>query len=199
MAMKQALIVDDHPLVCEAVKGFLQTHFPFLELKTSSGGNKLLDELCGTPWAFAVLDIKLSDQSGLDVLRQTRGCCPTLPIIIYSAYAERQYANRALRAGAIAYVSKEHAPDELVPIVRKILEGSKIRKPINTQAALSPRERQVLMLLAQGLRRSEIAQRLEISDKTVSAHQANLLLKLELRNVVELVRYAIEEGFGKTV
>jgi DNA-binding NarL/FixJ family response regulator len=192
--MRQALIVDDHPLVCQGVKELLQTHFPSLEVKISAGGEGVLQELCGSPWAFVVLDVSLPDQSGLKILKQMKVCCPNIPVIVFSAHSERQYAMRALRAGAIEYLSKEDPPGELLEVVRQILAGSRMRRPIPRQPILSARERQVLRLLARGMRRAEVAQQLKISEKTVSAHQANLLLKLELRNVVELVRYAIEEG-----
>jgi DNA-binding NarL/FixJ family response regulator len=193
--MKQALVVDDHPLVCQGVKELLQTHFPFLSVKTSAGGQDVLQELCGTPWAFVVLDVSLPDQCGFKLLKQIKVSCPKIPIIVFSAHSERQYAARALRAGAIAYFSKERSPGDLVELVRKILIGTHIKRSVIKPLILSPRERQVLALLAKGMRRAEISQHLEISEKTVSAHQANLLLKLDLRNVVELVRYAIEEGF----
>ena len=195
--MKQALVVDDHPLICQTVGSLLQTHFPSLEITTSTGANGVLQEVCRIPWAFVVLDISLPDQSGLHILKQARACCARVPIIIYSAYADRQFADRALRAGAIAYVSKENRTSELVSLVRQILDGNKISRPICKRAALSVRERQVLTLLAKGMRRTEIAHELNISGQTVSAHQANLLLKLDLRNVVELVRYALEE-FGES-
>lgn len=194
--MKQALVVDDHPLVRQALKALLQTHFPSLEVTTSAGGNGILQEVCGTLWAFVVLDVSLPEQSGLNILKQTRGCCPELPIIVYSAHPERQYAGRALLAGAVAYYSKESSPWELLEIVRQIIEGGKIIRAIAKQPILSARERQVLRLLAKGMPRVEISQQLKISRKTVSAHQANLLLKLELRNVAELIRYAIEEGLA---
>ena len=192
--MKQALIVDDHPLVCQGVKELLQTSFPSLEVKTSAGGDGLLRELCGTPWAFVVLDVSLRDQCGLTILKRIKSCCPKIPIIVFSAHPESQYAGRALRAGAVAYLSKARSPRDLIELARQILTVRQIRRSVAKQPALSARERQVLQLLAKGLRRVEISKKLRISPKTVSAHQGNLLLKLDLRNVVELVRYAIEEG-----
>ena len=172
----------------------LQTSFPSLEVKTSAGGDGLLRELCGTSWAFVVLDVSLPDQCGLTILKRIKSCCPKIPIIVFSAHPESQYAGRALRAGAVAYLSKARSPRDLIELARQILTGRQIRRSVAKQPALSARERQVLQLLAKGLRRVEISKKLRISPKTVSAHQGNLLLKLDLRNVVELVRYAIEEG-----
>jgi DNA-binding NarL/FixJ family response regulator len=193
--MKQALVVDDHPIVRQALKDLLQTNFPFLKVKTSASNEGIVDEICGTPWAFVVLDLNLRHGKGLDILNQTKRCCPKLPIIIFSVHSQG-YAGRALRAGATAYLSKESPPADLLALARQILGGSQITKA-STQPKLSQRELQVLTLLAEGLRRNEIANRLDISEKTVSTHQANVILKLGLRNVLELVRYAIEEGFAK--
>jgi DNA-binding NarL/FixJ family response regulator len=194
--MKHALIVDDHPVVRHGLKELLETTFPSLKVKTSAGGDGVIQEVCGTPWTFIVLDVKLPDASGLSVLHDIKACCPQIPIIVFSGHFERRYAARALRAGAIAYLSKGRAPHEVVELVRQILGGTKIQRPIAKQPTLSARELQVLTLLGKGMRRYEIAKKLKISEKTVSAHQANLLLKLDLRNLVELIRYAIEEGYA---
>jgi len=195
--MKKALVVDDHPLVCRGLKDLLQALFPSLEVKTSAGGDGVLQEVCGTPWAFVVLDISLPGQDGLSILMQTKACRPELPIIAFSAHSVKQYSRRALRAGAIAYFSKESSPRELIEMVRQILDGSKIRRPLAKQPAFSTRERQVLALLRKGMRRKEISQQLRISVKTVSTFQANLVEKLDLRNTAELVRYAFEEGLAE--
>jgi two-component system, NarL family, invasion response regulator UvrY len=195
--MKQALIVDDHPLICEAVKGLLQNAFPQLEVHVSSGGDGVLEDVCRRPWDVVVLDINLPGQNGFDILKQTRKCCADTPIIVFSLFTGTQYASRALRAGAIAYLSKECSPFDLVEVVRDILSGNTIRRPPLKKAALSNREREVLNLLGKGMHRAEIAAHLSISEKTVSTYQARLVEKLELRNAVDLIRYAIEEGLAQ--
>jgi DNA-binding NarL/FixJ family response regulator len=192
--MKQALVVDDHPLVRDGLRDLLQTHFPSIEVKTSAGGDGVLEEVCGTPWAFVVLDINLPTKNWLGIIKQARASHPELPIIVFSVHAERQYGGRALRAGAIAYLSKDRSPRDLVEVVRKILEGSKIRRSIPKLPVLSRRELQVLALLGKGMRRNQISTQLAISEKTVSTYQARLLEKLEMRNLVELIRYAVDEG-----
>ncbi|HKU53316.1 MAG TPA: response regulator transcription factor, partial [Nitrospira sp.] len=102
--MKQALVVDDHPIVRDSIKELLQRAFPSVTVMDSSGGNGLLEEVCGTPWVFVVLDINLPGQNGLDIIKQTKVRRPDIPIIVFSLYSERQYAARALRAGAVAYL-----------------------------------------------------------------------------------------------
>jgi DNA-binding NarL/FixJ family response regulator len=192
--MKQALVVDDHPLVCDSVKELLEKNFPRLQVQTSIGRDNLVEEVCGKPWVFVVLDINLPTQHGLDIVKQAKVRQPQTPIIVFSLHAESQYAARALRAGAVAYLSKDRSPTALVGLVKQILEGKKIRTLITERPVLSDREMQILTLIGRGMKRSEIAIDLGINEKTVSTYQSRLLQKLELRTVVELVRYAVEEG-----
>jgi DNA-binding NarL/FixJ family response regulator len=190
--MRQALVVDDHPVVRDSVKTLLERSCPSLEVKTSPGRDEVLDEICGTPWAFVVLDINLPTSNGLDILKQARGRSNT-PIIIFSLYAEEQYGGRAVSAGAAAYLSKDRSALEIVKVANDILAGRMVNKPVLTGPALSDRERQVLALLVRGIRRGEIAVRLAINEKTVSTYQTRLFQKLNVRNLAGLVRYALEE------
>jgi DNA-binding NarL/FixJ family response regulator len=195
--MKQALVVDDHPIVRDGIKELLQRAFPSVEIKDSSGADGVLQEVSEHPWAFVVLDINLPGQNGLDIIKKTRAKRPEIPIIVFSLYSERQYAARALRAGAVAYLSKERPPRDLIETVKAALEGAPIKKPrevMVSQPVLSDREVQVLALFVRGLSRKEISQELNINEKTVSTYRARLLHKLDVRNLVELIRYAVEEG-----
>ena len=195
--MKQALVVDDHPIVREGVRELLQRAFPSLLIKDSPGSDGVLKEVCEYPWAFVVLDINLPGQNGLDIIKKAKSCCPGIPIIVFSLYSERQYAARALRAGAIAYLSKDRSPRDLIEVVTMALEGKPVKKPreaMVSQPVLSDREVQVLGLFVKGMSRKEISQALSISEKTISTYRARLFHKLGVRNVVELIRYAVEEG-----
>ncbi|HEU4683754.1 MAG TPA: response regulator transcription factor [Nitrospira sp.] len=193
--MRQALIVDDHPIVREGVKELLQKAFPFILIKDSSGADGVLNEMCSCQWAFVVLDINLPGQNGIDVIKKARVSCPDVPIVVFSLFPERQYAARALRAGAVAYLSKDRPPPDLVEAVESALRGGPAKKPRERAVpVLSDREVQVLTYLAKGLSRKEISKELGIDGKTVSTYKARLLQKLGLRNIVELIRYATEEG-----
>lgn len=192
--MKHALIVDDHPIVRDALKEMLEKHFPMLSVQTSTGGADVCEEVCGKPWAFVVLDMNLPTVHGLDIIKQARLRQPETPIIVFSLHPESQYAVRVLRAGAVAYISKDRSPTALLSVVTQIVEGRKIITPARERPLLSDRELQILTLIGKGLKRTEIAMALGIHEKTVSTYQSRLLQKLELRNVVELVRYAVEEG-----
>ena len=194
--MKDALVVDDHPIVREGVRELLQSAFPSIAVKASSGDQGALQEICGHPWAFVVLDINLPGQNGLDTIKKAKASRPDIPIIVFSLFSEDQYAARALRAGASAYLSKDRSPLDLLDAVKMALQGGPAKKPGNAMAqpVLSDREIQVLNLFAKGMSRKEISQTLHIDGKTVSTYKARLQQKLGLRNLVDLFRYAEEHG-----
>ena len=87
--MKQALVVDDHPIVRDSVREMLQRAFPSIQIKDSSGSDGVLQEICHSPWQFVVLDINLPGQNGIDIIKQTRISCPEIPSIVFSLFAER--------------------------------------------------------------------------------------------------------------
>jgi DNA-binding NarL/FixJ family response regulator len=195
--MQEALVVDDHPIVRDGIKDLLQKAFPSLRVTASSGESGLVHEICSKAWAFVVLDISFPRQNGIDVIKQARKCCPNIPIIVFSLFSEKQYANRALRAGATAYLSKDSDPQHLLNAVKTALRGGRdpgSGTPPMGRPILSDREIQVLTLYVKGMGRKEIAGLLRISEKTVTTYRMRLLQKLELRNVVDLIRYAAEEG-----
>jgi DNA-binding NarL/FixJ family response regulator len=181
--MPEGLVVEDHPIVREGIKDLLQKAFPSILIRTSSGTNGVLDEVCARQWAFVVLDINLPGHNGLDVVKKAKACCPAIPILIFSLFAEEHYAARAYRAGAVAYLSKDRPPSELVELVKVALRGDTVKRCPSSQPVLSDREIQVLSLLAQGKNRQEIAHALDIHEKTVSTYKTRLLYKLGLRNL----------------
>jgi DNA-binding NarL/FixJ family response regulator len=194
--MKHALVVDDHPIMRGGVRDLLQQAFPSLAVKESSGGDGIVDEICGSDWAFVVLDISLPGGNGIEILKKAKAACPDMPIIVYSLFPEAQFAARALRAGAAAYLAKDREAHELVAAVKAAVEGTSAKATkgrTERRPMLSDREIQVLTLFGKGMSRKEIAEFLRINAKTVSTYKARLLHKLGLRNLAELVRYAAEE------
>jgi DNA-binding NarL/FixJ family response regulator len=121
--MQQGLVIDDHPIVREGLKDLLQKAVPALSITTSPGTEGVLEEVCGRHWAFVVLDLNLPGFHGLDIVKQAKSHCPKTPILVFSLYAEEQYADRALRAGAVAYISKDRPPSALVESVKAALRG----------------------------------------------------------------------------
>jgi DNA-binding NarL/FixJ family response regulator len=194
MSEKQALLVDDHPIIRESLKQLLQKTFPSILIRESTGADSALEEICSYPWTFVILDINLPSQNGLRIIRKIQTCCPQIPIIVFSLFSENQYRLRALRAGAVDYVSKEGSPLKLVDVIKCVLRGKTKASENIIRIVLSPRETEILTLLAKGMNRQEIAQALTINEKTVSTYKARLLQKLDARTTVDLLRLAAEEG-----
>jgi DNA-binding NarL/FixJ family response regulator len=156
-----------------------------------------------------VIDIEMPGRNGIEALTILREENPGLRAVVLSAYPEREYAIRALRAGAAGYVDKASAPNQLIDAVREAAKGRKyisaevseaLARTLSgeTRAApherLSDRELQVLRLIAAGKRLSEIAHALAISPKTVSVYRAHVLQKLELANNIDIAQYALRRG-----
>ena len=168
MSEKQALLVDDHPIIRDSLKQLLQKSFPSILIRVSTGTASALEEICSYPWTFVTLDINLPGQNGLQIIRKIQACCPQIPIIVFSLYSENQYRPRALRAGAVGYVPKEESPLKLVEVIKSVLRGKTQASEKVIRIVLSPRETEILTLLAKGMNRQEIAQTLTIDEKTVS-------------------------------
>jgi len=201
------LIIDDHEVVRRGVKQILEEHFLYVEVGEANTGAKGIAAVRREPWDLVIVDISLPDQSGMDILREVRNTAPQLPLMVLSLHSEEQYAVSALRAGAMAYLTKNTAPDELAGAVKQVLSGRKylttsLRERIAGSLsesstgpdyrALSKREREVLVLLARGQSIRYIAQSLALSTKTVSTYRARLLDKLQLTSTTELIRYALD-------
>jgi DNA-binding NarL/FixJ family response regulator len=154
-----------------------------------------------------ILDLNLPDRPGLEVLAEIRALAPQLPVLILSMHQQVSYAARALKAGALGYVSKDRAREHLVPAIRKLARGERFLTPEfaeglafslmnGAEAApherLSDREAQVLNRIAAGKPPREIALELGLSVKTVGTHRARILAKMGLKNNAEIVQYAIE-------
>jgi two-component system invasion response regulator UvrY len=155
------------------------------------------------------MDIAMPDRSGLETLQLMRKEHPGIKVLMLSMYRETQYALRALKSGAMGYLNKQSAPDQLVDAIRLVASGKKYISPELAQElasevsgerlelpheALSNREYQTLCMIASGMTVSAIADKLALSVKTISMYRARLLQKMQLRNNAELTHYAIKHG-----
>jgi two-component system invasion response regulator UvrY len=207
--MIRVLVADDHAVVRCGVVQTLDEARDMVAAGEASTGRQVLHKVQEDDYDVLLLDISMPDGSGLEVLHELRTLRPELRILILSMYPERQYAVRALKAGAAGYLTKESAPDELVVAVRRVAKGGRyITQSLAEELAaglvgemaevpaesLSDREYQVMRLLATGKTISEIAEELALSAKTVSTYRARILDKLNLRNTAEIIRYAFEQG-----
>jgi len=201
------LVIDDHEVVRRGVKHILKETFPHVEVGEADTGQGGIVAVQQEPWDLAIVDISLPDRSGLELLCELHSESPQLCLMVLSLHPEEQYAVRAFRAGAMAYLTKKTAPEELARAVKQVLSGrmyvtaslgermaSTLSKNPTGPAhhTLSEREFEVLVLLAQGQSVKHIAQSLSLSIKTVSTYRARLQDKLQLTTTAELIRYALD-------
>ncbi len=201
------LIVDDHAIVRLGLRDLLQAHYPEAQIVDAQEARAATHRLAAEAWDLLLLDINLPGRSGLEVLQDARRLCPHTPVLVLSAYAEEEFAVRALQLGAAGYLCKQGAFEELIAAVRKILAGGRyvtitlaerlaslLGGDIHAapHEALSGRELQVLQKIAQGRTLKEIAGDLSVSEKTVSTYRARISAKLGLGRKVELTRYALQ-------
>lgn len=201
------LVIDDHEVVRRGVKQILNEVFPHVEVGEADTGQGGIAAVQKEPWDLAIVDISLPDRSGLELLCELHSTMPHLPLMVLSLHPEEQYAVRAFRAGAMAYLTKQTAPEELARAVKQVLGGrmyvtaslgERMAGSLSKNATLpahrtlSEREFEVLVLLAQGQSVKNIAQSLALSIKTVSTYRARLQDKLQLTTTAELIRYALD-------
>jgi two-component system, NarL family, invasion response regulator UvrY len=201
------LVIDDHEVVRLGVRQMLEKAFPHLELGEADTGQKGIAAVQRESWDLAIVDISLPDQSGLELLCELHSIAPQLPLMVLSLHTEEQYAVRAFRAGAMAYLTKQTVPEELARAVNQVLTGRMYvtaslgeymagslgkNPPRPGHHTLSEREFEVLVLLAKGQSVKNIAESLTLSIKTVSTYRARLLDKLQLTTTADLIRYALD-------
>jgi DNA-binding NarL/FixJ family response regulator len=205
------MLVDDHLMLREALRGALNAE-PDLEVVAEAGsGREALKQLAQDCPDMLLLDIALPDMTGIDVAAQALASHSKLLIVGLSGYTDKVFVDEMLRAGGRAYVVKSAGTRELISAIRAVLAGHLFLSPEITRSMLGQRiedevhttpplsvlghrERDVLKLLAKGLRSVAIGAELGIQPATVDVHRSNIKNKLGLRTVAELTRYAIREG-----
>ncbi|OQW66371.1 MAG: DNA-binding response regulator [Nitrospira sp. ST-bin5] len=207
MGACHCLLVDDHPMVRWGVRDLLMHEQLCSEIEEVSSGEAALEAVRRKSWDLLLLDVALPDKHGLEVLKEAKLLQPHLPVLMLSLYPEKEFAMRAIRAGASGYLTKQSAPSELLVAVRRVLQGGRyITAALAEQMAealgsgtegplharLSDRELEVLRLLGQGKSVSVIAEDLTLSVKTISTYRARILEKLSCQTTGELIRYAID-------
>ena len=200
------LLVDDHAVVRVGLKQLLADAFDDVKITEAGTGHDAIRHVQEAPWDLLILDINLPDTNGLDVLKKVKAIRPALPVVVLSFHPEEQYALRALKGGAAAYVTKDSASHELATAVKTVLAGRQYvtpslaerleatpaqvaGRPLHT--LLSDRELEVLSMIGSGKSVTEIAEALDLSVKTVSTYRMRLLSKLQLKTTSALIRYAL--------
>lgn len=204
--MIRVLLADDHTVVREGLKRMLGEVTGIEVAGEAAHGAGVMAALRRSGFDVLVLDLSMPGRSGIELIRQIRGEFPRLPILVLTMHQEEQYAVRAIRAGARAYLTKDTAAADLVAAIRKLATGGVLVSPRVAELlaldampsvdplphqALSDREFEVFMLLVDGKSVSDIASQLFLSVKTVSTHKTRILQKMSLASVPDLVRYAM--------
>jgi two-component system invasion response regulator UvrY len=200
----RVLLVDDHPVIRQGIRRILTSALEDLSVAEADSGEEALALAESAPWDLVLLDLSLPGIGGLELIRDVRRLQPDTRIVVVSVHPAQEYARRALSIGAMAYLDKSAAPEEMVKAVSEVLAGRIYTSPSLTDPAdgteaarlphevLSDREYQVLRLLGTGKTVSQIAAELALSVKTVSTYRGRILKKMSLRTTGALVRYVVE-------
>jgi DNA-binding NarL/FixJ family response regulator len=208
----RVLLADDHAVVRSGLRAVLESETDISVVAEAADGREALEKMLSHEVDLAILDVSMPKLTGLQAAAELHRRQPEVRVLILSVHDNEQYFFEALRAGASGYVLKSAANRDLVDacraamrgepflypravtaLVREVLEQAQRGEAISDDP-LTPRELQVVKLIAEGFTSDEIAHQLVISRKTVDRHRANLLEKLGMRNVAEVTRYAIRRG-----
>ena len=201
------LIADDHELLRRGLRQILAEEFTDLVVAEARDAHQTLEAVEKATWDIVLLDINMPGRSGLDALQDLQRLHPRLPVVLLSAFPEKDYAVRAFKLGASGYVSKQSASSELIRAIRKAFGGGRYITPSLAEALaatvagetpalrhelLSNRELQVLRQVALGKTLKEIAAELCLSEKTIGTYRTRISQKLGLSTNVALARYALQ-------
>ena len=206
--MIKVLLADDHSIVRAGLRRIVEESGDMQVVAEADDGREAIELVKKTDPDVAVIDISMPGLDGLEVINQLQSRHPELPILVLTMHEEGQYVVRAIQAGAMGYLTKQSAPEQLVNAIRKVKDGQRYLTDDAAEAlalrvargsdgqslldSLSMREMQVLRRLALGQTNREIARAYHISIKTVDTYRARLLKKLGLRNNAELSRFAMQ-------
>ncbi len=206
MTKIRLLLADDHPLIREGFRSLLNKNARFEIVGIAENGKELVD-LAGKELPDIILsDISMPVMNGMDAIEQIRNLYPSIKSVVLTMHEEREYVINALRIGVQGYIIKNVERFDLEKAIITIFEGGKYFSPIVTNilaesvirpelpaiSELTPREKEVLELVAKGNSTKQIADKLGIGTRTVESHRVNMLKKMKVNNTAELVRKAIE-------
>jgi DNA-binding NarL/FixJ family response regulator len=211
MSVIEILLADDHRITREGVRRMLNDQPDFRVLAETGTGRAAVELAAELSPDVVVMDVTMPELNGVEATRQIRAASPSVRVLALSMHVERQFVTAMLAAGAGGYVLKDCPFEELVRAIREVAAGTTYLSPKVQDVllkgyvgadnpakrygeSLSPREREVLQLVAEGRNTKEIANRLHLSPKTVETHRRQAMAKLNVSSVAELTHYAIREG-----
>lgn len=196
------MLVDDHPLVRDGLRARLEMVPGFRVVAEADSAEAALDTLVHSAPDLVLMDVGMRGTNGIEATRRLLAQRPGLLVLVLSMYDNPVYVREALQAGARGYLLKDSPAEEIVQAIRAVCDGHAFLSPavaaaVDPAAAggasvLTPREREVLALIAEGLSSRDIGERLAMGVRTVETHRTNLRRKLDLPSAAALVRYAVE-------
>jgi DNA-binding NarL/FixJ family response regulator len=200
--MLRILVADDHGIVRSGLRMLIDRQERMSVVAEADDGVAAVEAAQRERPNVAILDVAMPRMTGIQAAREIRAHCPDTAVLLLSMYDDERYVHDALRAGASGYVLKRQADAELIEAVRAVAAGGRFISElpggeVDADAPpdpLTPRELDVVKLIAEAYTNRQIAAILKVSEKTVESHRGNVLAKLGMRDRVELVRYAIRRG-----
>jgi DNA-binding NarL/FixJ family response regulator len=211
MTVTRVLLADDHSLVCAGIRTLVE-RIPNVEVVGEVRSGREALEMVKTRLPNLVLmDIAMAELGGLEALPRITKDFPGVKVIILSAHPNEEYVIRALRDGAVGYLLKDAATEELQLAIDSVTQGkiylspsisrtvidsylARVNEAISPLEQLTPRQREILQLIAEGNNTKEIACKLNVSVKTIESHRLQLMERLNIHDIPGLVRYAIRSG-----
>ena len=203
-------LADDHRVLRDGLRILLESQDDIQVVGDAENGNEAIEGILSTEPNVAVMDITMPELNGIDAAQIVHETLPEIGIVILSIHSDLEHVFRALQAGAQGYLLKESAGSEVISAVRAVYLGRRYLSPSIRDAVteaymhnrqvqsplelLSLREREVLQLTVEGYSSNEIAEKLELSPKTIETYRSRLMGKLSVHDLPELVRFAIKHG-----
>jgi two-component system response regulator NreC len=213
----RVLLADDHTLIRSGIATLLQSNKDFLVVGEAEDGEEAIRKAGELRPTVVVLDLSMPKVSGIDATKQIKKKYPEVNILVLTMHENEEYVYQILKSGAAGYVLKSAGKDELISAIRAAAKGEKFFSPRISQimaegyvrrveqvsaemeqgdVPLTRREREVLVLVVDGMTNQQIADQLFISPRTVDTHRTNIMQKLNIHDIANLVRYAIEHGIA---
>jgi DNA-binding NarL/FixJ family response regulator len=212
MTKIRVLVADDHTIVRKGLCSLLEAKPDIEVVGEAEDGREAVEKVEALLPDVVLMDITMPRLNGLEATRQIKRLFPKVKIVALTMYTNEEYIQQFLQAGASGYVVKQAAPAELMSAIQAVYRGDSFLSPLisrtvideylkrtepaasSEEAKLTDREREVLQLIAEGCSNRDIAQKLQISIKTAGVHRTNLMEKIGIHNVTDLVKYALRKG-----
>lgn len=208
--MINLLIADDHAIVREGIKKILALSSDIKVLAEAVDGSEVMQQLTErADFDLLLLDLTMPGVTGMALISKVKAEFPGMPMLVFSMHNEAQVASRAIKAGASGFISKDSDPEIMLDAIRRVAGGGKYIDPVLAEqlafdaiipeqraphALLSVREFEVFGLLVAGKRVNDIAAQLNISNKTVSTHKLNLMVKMKMGSTADLIHYSVQHN-----